>query len=451
MNAPAGPPAWIRELLARARAMRPDPRLSVVRVQVEVPQADPLEWLSSCSGCARGYWADRDGQLEVAAAGEAEEIKGDRPQAYADACAMLTARLQRASDGVRYFGGFRFGPWHERDGAWRPFGAFRFLLPRVEVGRTAGASWAAANLRPDFWSSELDDLARVLGHVSASASGGGALPRTLLRRDVPSGWGWRRQVRRALREIEAGTLRKVVLARRAGLLLDRPVDAVDVLRGLQREVGRGFQFCGSHASGLAFIGISPERLYRREGRRLWSDAVAGTASRGNGPVEEAALAAALQASGKERAEHALVVERLRAELRKLGTQVHVDAEPSILPLGRVQHLHTRLEAELSEGVDDAALLAALHPTPATAGEPVAAALDFLREVESFDRGWYAGPVGWMARDAAEFAVALRSGVLLGRRAGVFAGAGIVPGSDPAREEAEVEAKMGPFLRLLGAV
>lgn len=445
MNRPAG--EWRDSLLAAARAIVPTSGAPILRAEVDAGDLDPLAWVAAFREAPRGYWADRDGRLEVAAAGEADEIKGSEPRGFSEFFNRIAPRLFASPEGVRYYGGFRFGSWHRRDLNWRPFGGYRFLLPRIEAFRAPSGTRVAANLIAETLERDVADLAALLaGATHAPGSAGRASVRAM--RTKPGAWGWRGAVRRALKEIESGSFQKVVLARRTGCLLDRPVDAIDLLRGLQREAGRGFQFCGCHASGLAFIGISPERLYRREGRAVWSDAVAGTCSRGEDAADEARRAGALRASAKDRVEHDFVVTRLRSVLEGLCETVDVDAEPSILRLGRVQHLHTRLQGVLREGVGDAELLQTLHPTPATAGEPADAAMQFLAEIEPFDRGWYAGPVGWVSRDAAEFAVALRCGVLLKNRAGVFAGAGIVPGSNARREAAEIEVKMSPFFRAL---
>jgi menaquinone-specific isochorismate synthase len=153
-------------------------------------------------------------------------------------------------------------------------------------------------------------------------------------------------------------------------------------------------------------------------------------------------------SPKEAEEHRLVRERIVRDLGALSTHVEAEQAPRLLKLGRVQHLHTPIRATLRPETTDADVLARLHPTPATAGEPVAAARQWLGENEPFDRGWYAGPVGWVGRDAAEFAVALRCGLAVQSNLILFAGAGMVPGSEPAAEAREIEAKLSPFLRLM---
>lgn len=420
----------------------------VLRVEIPAPDVNPLAWLAAQAEQKRGYWADRDGEREVALVGEADEIKGAQAPGIDAWAEAISGRLQRAVGDVRYYGGFRFGPWHATDQAWRPFGVFRFILPRLEAVRSRpGGTTLALNLVRDANGNWPDVRAMSWSDGPAEFVSPG-LPRVLGRRDEPDWPAWTDAVRHALDVMAKGRVSKVVLARRALLALSAPADPLALLHGLQQETGRCFQFCGSHGAGFSFVGASPELLYRRVGRQLDSEAVAGTRPRGATKAEDQALATELMGSPKEAEEHRLVRERIVRDLGELSLQVEAEPAPRLLQLGRVQHLHTPIRATLRAETSDADVLARLHPTPATAGEPVDAARRLLSEVEPFDRGWYAGPVGWVGRDAAEFAVALRCGLVVQSNLILFAGAGIVPGSEPEAEAREIETKLSPFLRLM---
>jgi Isochorismate synthase len=180
-----------------------------------------------------------------------------------------------------------------------------------------------------------------------------------------------------------------------------------------------------------------------------SEAVAGTRGRGDTPEADAALRDELMDSPKERREHAFVQEAIRDELDRLCTSVEAPEAPSDLALAQGRHLHARLTGTLRSGTSTLDLLDALHPTPAVGGVPTDAALGAIRTQEPFDRGWYAGPVGWIGADAAEFAVAIRSGLVRDDRLALFSGAGIVDGSEPEREWDEIEQKIGDFASILG--
>jgi menaquinone-specific isochorismate synthase len=258
---------------------------------------------------------------------------------------------------------------------------------------------------------------------------------------------WRSQVRSVLDAIATGRLAKVVLARDVVVRSDAPFDpraAIDRLRVTQGG-------CAVFASD-GLVGATPELLVRRRGAVVESRPMAGTIARGaTGPADDDAEAA-LAGSAKNGLEHRLVVEAVVDGLRDCGVDVTAVTGPEVVRLATVIHLATRIAGR----VDDASattsaleLACALHPTPAVAGAPRDAALATLRELETFDRGRYAGPVGWVdARGDGEWGVALRCADLDGTMARLIAGAGIVSGSDPDAEWAETQAKLEPMLRVL---
>ena len=187
------------------------------------------------------------------------------------------------------------------------------------------------------------------------------------------------------------------------------------------------------------------------GRSFHATAVAGSIRRGDSPEEQAALAARLLASEKDRAEQRIALDDMLARLARVARDVVVDEVPHVLTLARIQHLETRIRARIPPGVDLLDLVALLHPTPAVCGLPRDAALRLLAAEEPFRRGWYAGPVGWFDDGGnGVFAPALRTGVCRDRRWRLFAGAGIVEGSVPALEWEETGMKFEPMSRALEA-
>ena len=261
--------------------------------------------------------------------------------------------------------------------------------------------------------------------------------------------GWRAAVRAALAEmlaeIETGRLDKVVLAREALVEAERPFPRTELLRRLRRRPG-GATFL--YADG-GFVGASPELLVRRRGRVATSRPMAGTVPRGDSADAEAAGLARLTTSPKEAVEHRLVVDAVAEGLAKVADRVEV-GRPEVVRLATVAHLATEVTADLTGPLPTALELAGLlHPTPAVGGSPRDAALAAIAALEPFDRGGYAGPVGWVDRAGdGEWAVALRCATLDGPRARLLAGAGIVPGSDPDAEWAETEDKLRAILDVL---
>jgi menaquinone-specific isochorismate synthase len=200
---------------------------------------------------------------------------------------------------------------------------------------------------------------------------------------------------------------------------------------------------------VAFVSATPERLFRREGRAVESEAVAGTRPRGASEADDAELRDELLNSEKDKAEHGHVRVGIGEALGPLCDELEIEDGVSEMKLARRRHLVSRVRGTLREGVTDAEVLRALHPTPAVGGYPRAEALEEIRALEPFDRGWYAGPVGWIGAGASEFAVGIRSGLVHGDRVALFSGAGIVAGSSPEGEWAEIEQKIGDFTRMFG--
>ena len=247
--------------------------------------------------------------------------------------------------------------------------------------------------------------------------------------------GYRQAVQRALELIDGGSLRKLVLAVRQQLQLDRPLDPLDLLGHLRVHQPGSCRFLWQHRSGEALIGASPERLLAVRQGQLRSDALAGTAPLGE-PAE------GLTASVKDRHEHELVVDTITQVLSEAGLTPRRPRHPRLARHGQLVHLHTPITAALA-GQHPLALAAALHPTPAVAGLPRREAMAWLRSLEVFERGHYAAPIGWIdSAGDAELRVAIRSGRLRGDQLELTAGAGLVRGSHPERELQEVALKLG---------
>jgi menaquinone-specific isochorismate synthase len=245
--------------------------------------------------------------------------------------------------------------------------------------------------------------------------------------------------------IQSGGLCKVVLARHLQVTTPAPVDAVAALRILAARDPDCYVFA---CAGL--IGATPELLIQREGRQVRSRVIAGTAPRGGGRREDAAKSAALATSAKEAEEHRYAVESVSQALAPLCADLIVDATPSVIRLADTCHLATTIRGRLTGDPSALKLAGLLHPTAAVCGTPPGPAMDLIRELERMDRGRYAGPVGWMdVHGDGEWGLALHCGQVDGDRARLFAGCGIVAGSDPAAELAEAEVKFRPMLRALG--
>lgn len=294
-------------------------------------------------------------------------------------------------------------------------------------------------------------LRRIAAPGGLPPARGGAI---LDRREHPDRSGYEQGVRAALAQMNRdGGLRKLVLSRTLELELDRPLDLPEVLARLWRASPQGHTYAlpVSDSGQDYFLGASPELLVRREGRRVRVHPLAGTAARHPDAAEDARIARALLDSPKDRLEHAVVVEAIEAALRPLCRTLDVPTRPGLTSTARLWHLGSLIEGELADPAISALDLAiALHPTPAVCGLPTADARRAIAGLEPFERGYFAGAVGWCdtVGDGA-WAVSIRCAHACGRRVTLSAGAGIVPGSVPELEYQETGNKLRTVLDALG--
>lgn len=265
--------------------------------------------------------------------------------------------------------------------------------------------------------------------------------------EVPTGPRYAEAVAEAVRRIQDGVASKIVLSRTVRVRAGRSLDARRLLHRLRVTEPHAYTFAAPLASGQLLAGASPELLASRRGRSIASVPLAGSASRSGDPDEDRSNAEALQASSKNREEHAIVVEAVAEVLGDLCERLTFDPEPVLLPTANVWHLATRFRGVLADPETNVLdVVARLHPTPAVCGTPTSVARSVIAEMEPFDRGAYAGPVGWMdAKGDGEWAIALRCAQLEGDHATLFAGAGIVAASEPEQELEETDRKFRAFL------
>jgi menaquinone-specific isochorismate synthase len=418
----------------------------ILRAEVRVEGLDALSWLCAQRPGSRGYWSDRENHFELAGIGRADVITGDSGVDYRVLMGMLHDRIATARGNVRYLGGLRFSMEGPKEEGWDAFKAYRFILPRFEVVTLDSTTTFACNMlaSENLKTIEAELSALAFSEIDPDIS----LPAPVARHDHPDQEGWLANVEASLDSFERGKYEKVVLARKATFEFNEPINAAVLLRLLKENTSQCFCFCFQPSSGAAFVGASPERLYRRDRNLIRAEAIAGSRPRGISPEEDQAFSCELSKSEKDLREHLYVVRDIRKTLTRFCSVLDADENPSVLKLSRCQHLVTIFRGKLRQGVKDADLLETLHPTPAVGGWPTARALQGIASLEPFDRGWYAGPVGWIGKDAAQFVVGIRSGLIEGTRLHLFSGAGIVDGSTPEREWDEIENKISDFVAVL---
>lgn len=381
----------------------------------ETAPQDPLDLLAAARAPRALWWDGRTGILHegLAASIEAEGTHGAR-----DILDELPSfDHEGPSPGPLWLGGLAFAGDHRAQGAWTAFPAARFTVGRRQVALQDGA-----------WTETFVEADAADGAPPPEADGLAAMDRQ----------AWDAAVETAVRSIQEGDVAKVVLARARKR---PPGDPVATLRRMREREPDGAMFYFEPVAGHAFLGTTPECLVRLEDGAVRTHALAGSAPRGGSPDDDARLAKALLGSQKDVLEHELVTAFLRERLAEAGVTDIRQERRRVRALGAVQHLETPISGR-SEGRHVLQLAAALHPTPAVCGTPRRRSLDLIRRLEPSDRGWYAGAVGWFdATGQGEVSVALRCALSLPHARYLFAGAGIVAGSEPGDEWDETAAKM----------
>jgi len=351
------------------------------------------------------------------------------------------------------FGGLSFSEGACDEPPWLDFGDGSFIIPRWQYAQKGDRAWLSLALHgPDerdrypLYAGDLDRLAEGIarGDTTVETPPAGGAQLVQMERDH-----WRHMIESIRQGIADERFAKVVAARRSIATLEEEVDPLVAYAHLGRSYGDCYRFLFQRGS-VAFLGATPERLVRREGREIATEALAGSIDTAGTEEGQRRRTVQLLESQKDLGEHELVVDAIRRKLAPLCAELRVSARPQIRALRNVMHLRTPMTGILAHDHHILDLVAALHPTPSVGGAPTANAVGWIVTNEPDRRGWYAGPVGWFDADGdGDFAVALRSGVIQGTRAYLYVGAGIVHDSDPDKEYDETSTKQKPILRALG--
>lgn len=419
----------------------------LVRLSVIVANEPLLALLSSLSGVERQFFSLRDQSLSLAGLGHSVRLLASNALQIQQV--MDQAQQMVVGTECLWVGGCSFAG-NNGAGQWQDFPAAMFSLPLVEIRETLNQQILAVNLYAESyaqWQSKLDEIAAITEKLRAPRLLNNA-GTVVNRRDTTTTRVWNGLVLNALNKIDSEPLKKVVLAREIELLYQGSPDPFSALASIDRSDNPGYLFAIESAASL-FFGCSPERLFRVEGRRLATEALAGTVRRGDTSSEDMELENRLIQSRKLVREHRLVADAIRNALQALATNISQSAEVGVVKLSHIQHSYQKISATLLPEVTAAQLFAKLHPTPAICGFPAADAKMFIRDHERFQRGWYSGAVGVIGSHTAELSVAIRSGLSKGARLWLYSGVGIVRGSNPATEWQELESKLQSLLQALG--
>ncbi len=451
---------------ARRRARRSASGEALAAITVVLPRdADPTA-IAVASRIGDEPWfvleqPDRD-RAALATLGVAAALEASGPDRFKVVAArwraLASAAVTDVPDGPRgsgpvAVGGFAFAPDGGGAPHWHGFAPASLHVPQVALARRGDElrMTLAALVRPD------DDIDATLGQLVARAAGLRQPPLPLLDPDpatrsrVVSAMPpehYEAAVARAVEQIRAGRLDKIVLAREVQVHAAAAYEP-GALLGVLRDAFPGCHVLAVGRGDATLIAASPELLVRREGLRAGTLALAGSTRRSADPAVDDHLGEQLLRSAKDREEQAIVTRRIVQALGPHSVWVTPADEPVLARVANIQHLATPIRAQLREPVSVIDLVGALHPTPAVGGEPISAAAPLIPALEGLDRGWYAGPIGWVdEHEDGEFCVALRCALLTGPVARCYAGVGVVRDSDPAAELAETEIKLDALLPVL---
>ncbi|AXI09835.1 isochorismate synthase [Oceanobacillus zhaokaii] len=433
----------------------------LVSITKKIQTIDALDFYRRARymGRNRTFWTNSNRSLFLVGIGEAYEIIADQSrfketkQQWDNLLKQATIHnpYQLPGTGVIALGGMSFDPKKETTELWKHFKPSQFTIPEFQLTNYQGESYYTINVfvKKNDHPSQLAATIRQIEQTLFQASQVEAESFSIEKKVEIDPEGWKESVRVATSEIRNKKAEKIVLAREVRLSFDKQPESSVIIDKLLDTQANSYIFAFEKNSHC-FIGATPERLVKVEQDRLLSTCLAGTAPRGKTKAEDERISYGLLHDQKNRQEHDFVVQMIKLAIKDYCTDLVIPGEPIVYPLKNLQHLYTPVTAKLKAGHSIFDIIEQLHPTPAVGGTPRDESLAFIRENELLDRGWYGAPIGWLdSNQNGEFAVAIRSGLIHGDMASLFAGCGVVKDSNPEAEYEETNIKLMPMLSVLG--
>jgi len=422
--------------------------LKILRYELSCEPISLLSWLHNQKVDHKIYWSDRDKALEVAGIGIADILKSKDKINYKELFEYMEDRLSIDNPHLRYYGGFSFHESSSQE-SWQHFNSCRFVIPQFEMYHSKENTRFVFNIAiKDIHEDNIKKALCQLENIDFSRNTNyRTAPVVQSRQDYPNKESWYDVFNKAMEQLKQACFDKIVLARKSTFEFNKPIDPMALIKHLKDITPHCYHFCFQVGRYDGFLGATPERLYKRDDLIIETEAVAGTILRGKSNAQDLKNEQMLLNSTKDSYEHQFVVDEIKKDLSHLCHSVDVDKKARLLTLKDGHHLITKMRGELHEDISDSQIIQSLHPTPAVAGSPVKQTMDAIQSTEPFHRGWYAGPVGYVGADCSEFAVAIRSSLVNEQKLSLFAGAGIVKGSDMDNEWDEIEQKISSFINV----
>lgn len=439
----------------------------IVSITYRIEPVDPLACVEVLGreDTFNFYWEKPDRDLAFGAGGEVIRLRSGGDNRILELKEQIEevqkrthhfSPIQHRYGGIHFLGGGSFFDQIEEP-IWKGFGAFSLTVPEWLFIRDGKLGLLTLTARKDRGLST-EQLKRHFLKMHEQLLPALNMDRDeVLERSMENGWildpdgeeienRWMKMVDEVKQEIRQASFEKIVLARRFTARSKQPISPTLMLNRLRNQYHNCYSFLIHQKNSGTFIGSTPERLAYLNNRLLLTDGLAGSISRGESATEDALMEKQLLNSPKNLREHRYVVRSIARNLQPFSKNVDYPDRPGVKKLRNVQHLFTPITAYLKEESAYLDIISSLHPTPAVGGYPRKQALDYIRRFEEFDRGWYAGPVGWLNLNrCGEFSVAIRSGIIKDDTAHFYAGCGILSDSDPVTEWKESQLKFMPMV------
>lgn len=458
-----------REILLDFQAMAiEDQEDKIVSFSQKLPLLDPLQILHqfNLNNQPNFYWENQENQEAIASIGAIKKLTIEAKTE--NRFLQVQKQIKRWQKTIlhlgefesfipqnRFFCGFTFGE-NYLPSEFSPFPKATLILPQLQIIKKHHQCWGIQNFVIGK-NTNIDHLLETYDHggqwesmvalTSSTLESVENLPFNLhdLQQNLDH---FRQAVISALDLIEKKHLSKLVIAHVVDLVATNPFAVIKALKNLRKQYQNCYIFAFGNGEGCHFLGASPERLLQINHQQLITDAIAGSAPRGSTPQEDFQFGQKLLNDEKERREHQAVVTFISQRLQHLGLTVQT-APTTLLKLSNIQHLWTPIYSPLSSYLHPLEIIAKLHPTPAVSGVPTPIACQEIQRYEPFDRSLYAAPIGWIDEQGnSQFVVGIRSALVMGNKARLYAGAGIVAGSNPDQEVAEIQLKLQAMLKTL---
>lgn len=433
----------------------------------QVHQIDPLSFFAIGKSKFEGerfFWKQQKEDMFLVGLGKIQEIINEEDEnryfsvdkKWKDIIhnSIVINPYKHTGMGPMIFGGFTFDPLKKKTERWSKFFSSHFYVPKYLLSVVHGETYLTTNIiiSNEHTKAEIDGIIRERNSLLSHGTQPFSSTTNKVIKQVEIGVNeWKNSVHFVVNHIKEGETKKVVLARELRLSFEEAVSVETTIQTLLREQKDSYIFA-FEVNGDCFLGATPERLVKRTGNKILSTSLAGSIRRGETVEEDEQLGKELLNDPKNLIEHQYVVDMIRDAMEKVCKKVNIPDGPTLMKVRDIQHLYTPVEgvARVDSSLLEATKL--LHPTPALGGFPKDEAVKKIREVEKMDRGFYGAPIGWMDYNGdGEFIVAIRSALIQGKEASLFAGCGIVEDSDVESEYVETSIKFRPMLSALGGI